>query len=91
VYEYPIQEAIETTPEMLEKIDKYTMDQKMDFYAGMLKIGLNKGYGKGWAYYAYKEKFGVFPNKKPEPSLIPCDEAVRFAKYKQIRYSKRKK
>jgi superfamily II DNA or RNA helicase len=90
-YEYPIRDAIETTPEMLEKIDKYTMDQKMDFYAGMLKIGLNKGYSKGWAYYAYKEKFGVFPNKKPEPSLIPCDEAVRFAKYKQIRYSKRKK
>ncbi len=68
-----------------------TMDQKMDFYAGMLKIGLNKGYSKGWAYYAYKEKFGVFPNKKPEPSLIPCDEAVRFAKYKQIRYSKSRK
>jgi DNA repair protein RadD len=90
-YEYPIQEAIETTPEMLEKIDKYTMDQKMDFYSGMLKIALNKGYSKGWAYYAYKEKFGVFPNKKPEPSLIPCDEAVRFAKYKQIRYSKSRK
>jgi hypothetical protein len=67
------------------------MDQKMDFYSGMLKIALNKGYSKGWAYYAYKEKFGVFPNKKPEPSLIPCDEAVRFAKYKQIRYSKSRK
>ena len=62
----------------------------MDFYAGMLKIGLDKNYSKGWAYYAYKEKFGVFPNKRPEPASTPCEDAVKFAKYKQIRYSKRK-
>ena len=90
-YEYPIKETIETTPEILQKIDKYTMDQKMDFYAGMLKIGLDKNYSKGWAYYAYKEKFGVFPSKRPEPASTPCEDAVKFAKYKQIRYSKRKK
>ena len=87
-YEYPISEVIETTPEILQKLDKYSMDQKMEFYAGMLRIGLDKNYSKGWAYYAYKEKFGVFPNKRPEPAVKPCEDAVKFAKYKQIRYAK---
>lgn len=89
-YEYPIQEAIETTPEMLKKMDRYTMDQKMDFYSGLLHIAKTKNYSDGWAYYTYKNKFGVFPNKKPERKP-PSQEVQNFIKHLQIRYAKGKK
>lgn len=86
-YEIVKTAEIETTPEMLKKVDKYSMAEKMSFYAGLRKVAMDKGYSDGWAYHTYKEKFGVYPPKKP-PAQEPTLEVMNFVKHKMIRYAK---
>ena len=43
------------------KIKKVTMDDKQEFYSGLLEHARIKGYKRGWAANNYREKFGVWP------------------------------
>jgi superfamily II DNA or RNA helicase len=72
---------------------KYTMQQKEQFYAELLGLAQQKGYKPGWAFYKYKEKFGV-----EVPSAIskvdarePSFELYNWIKGMQIRWREAQK
>lgn len=43
------------------KKTEYTMEEKQQFYSELLLHADQRGYKKGWAYFAYRDKFGVAP------------------------------
>ena len=62
---------------------KYSEREKVEWYAGLLWIAERRGYSRGWADHAYREKFGVWRHKKqgirPAP---PSPEVQAFAQAK---------
>ncbi len=70
------------------KPEKYSADFKEDFYAQLLGHADDRGYKPGWAFHAYKDKFGVGPSMaKPKP--MPPEIAVRnWIKSQNIRKAK---
>jgi superfamily II DNA or RNA helicase len=46
--------------------EKKAAIEKYDFYAELLGYAEKKGYKEGFAYYATKDKYGTFPNRKVE-------------------------
>lgn len=68
-------EVIAIPGEMVEigaskrKADKFSPELKADFYAQLLGYADDRGYKPGWAFYQYKDRFGVQPSMaKPEPA-----------------------
>ena len=68
-------EVIAIPGEMVEigaskrKADKFSPEFKADFYAQLLGYADDRGYKPGWAFYQYKDRFGVQPSMaKPEPA-----------------------
>lgn len=59
-----------------EKKEKFSMEQKTDFYAMSIQYRILKGYKKGWEFFNYKKKFGVEPSMKT-PSPKPLDDDFR--------------
>lgn len=57
---------------------KFTQEEKQRWYAMMLHIASRLGKKPGYAYYAYKKKFGVGPDNKWQKSTppIPPDPEV---------------
>lgn len=57
-----------------EKKEKFSMEQKTDFYAMSIQYRILKGYKKGWEFFNYKKKFGVEPSMKtPAPKQLDDD------------------
>lgn len=54
-------ELHELTKDKKVKKTEYTMEEKQAFYSELLLHADLRGYKKGWAYWAYKDKFGVAP------------------------------
>lgn len=66
-YEIPVTKRLETTKELLVKLqqgsgNKHTAEQKEKWYSELIAYGNAKGYKSGWAANKYKEKFGVWPD-----------------------------
>lgn len=62
-----------------EKKEVFSMEYKTDFYAQLIGYALEKGYKPGFAYFKYKDRFGVGPTMKtPEPKA-PSAEVCNFA------------
>ncbi len=68
-------EVIAIPGEMVEigasnrKADKFSPEFKADWYAQLLGYADDRGYKPGWAFYKYKDRFGVQPSMaKPEPA-----------------------
>lgn len=62
------------------KTREYTMHEKQVWYSGLLWIANARGHSLGWAAHAYREKFGVWPNKlkkEPTKSLLEVDAWVK--------------
>jgi superfamily II DNA or RNA helicase len=55
-------ELFEITKGKKQKIEKYSMEQKQDWYSQLLLHAHLRGYKTGWAYWAYKDKFKVGPD-----------------------------
>lgn len=55
-------ELFEITKGKKQKIEKYSMEQKQDWYSQLLLHAHLRGYKPGWAYWAYKDKFKVGPD-----------------------------
>ena len=71
---------------------QYTMEQKRQFFAGLLWYGKSKGYAPGWASNQFREKFKVWPNAfKGTPYQEPSMEVRAWIKSRQIAYAMRKK
>jgi superfamily II DNA or RNA helicase len=69
-----------------------TPDQKAEFYGGLKKYSMDKGYKLGWASHKYKSKMGVWPNKYASVPLVePNAMVLGFIKHENIRNAHRRK
>lgn len=87
-------EVVAVAGEMVEigttkkKADKYTAQQKADWYAQLIGYANFRGYKPGWAFHKYKEKFGVQPSmQKPKPAS-PSVAVTNWITSQNIRQSK---
>lgn len=68
----------------------YTMEQKQEFYSGLLFYAMDKGYNLGWAANKYREKFSVWPNQLNKKAQEPCESVLKFIQHCNIKYHKSK-
>lgn len=61
---------------LVPKKEKYTAEFKTDFYAQLLGFAYEKNIKPGFAYYKYRDKFGVGPSME-KPAAKPCGLEVR--------------
>lgn len=86
-------EVVETAGEMFElggnaANKKHSMAYKTDFYAQLLGYADARGYKPGYAFHAYREKFGVEPSMaKPAPQT-PKLEVINFLRSRKIARAK---
>lgn len=71
---------------------KPSMADKAAFYGQLLGIAQSRGRSTGWAAYAYKDKFGVWPigEAKAARPMPATPEVLAFVRAKDIRFAKRK-
>ena len=89
----PVYEA--TLHEVKRNVDKInrktTPEEKRVFMGGLKQYAKAKGYSDGWVSHAYKEKFGVWPNKYKNARMCEPNQEVRnWIRYKQIQFAKRR-
>jgi hypothetical protein len=65
-----------------------TMDEKQEFYSGLLYLAEKHGKSPGLAAYRYRDKFGVWPDQLKKVPLPPSKEVIDYDKYQRIRYAK---
>jgi DNA repair protein RadD len=74
-YERPVREKIVSDDQMLKELKKTNRDtsreDKQRWLGEFQLYGKAKGYKAGWASWAYRSKFGVWPNAI---KAIPCKE-----------------
>jgi DNA repair protein RadD len=69
---------------------KYDTGYKQSFYGQLLRIADETGRKEGWAYYKYKEKFGVGPgNSIRKVRQTPTPEVRNFVRSKDIAWARR--
>jgi len=81
-----------TTGELLElardgkkQISSYTTKEKETFYSELRGYAITRGYKDGWAYWAYKDKFGVGPsNSFKGVALSPSAATLSWIKHRNI-------
>lgn len=68
---------------------KATMAEKRVFYGQLEYYRMAKGYSQGWSAWAYKEKFGVWPNGLKNTEPIELDHAfMNWIRYRAIKRAK---
>ena len=81
-------EMVEIDPSEKRKKDKHSPAFKRDFYAQLLGHAQNCNMKSGWAFYKYKDMFGVGPSMaKPEP-MPPGAMVSSWITSQNIRYAK---
>src|SRR3990167_4521246 len=69
--------------------EKYTKEVKQEWYSQLLGYAKAKGYKEGYAYYAFKDKFNIFPHHSLEKIPVPMTPEVRnFITHLAIKKSK---
>jgi superfamily II DNA or RNA helicase len=81
-------ELMELTKDRKQKKNQYTMTEKLDFYSELLCYCRSKGYKDGWAYWAYKDKFGVAPAIKSMAALSISPKTASWIKSRNIAKAK---
>jgi hypothetical protein len=67
---------------------KHSMAYKTDFYAQLLGYAQARGYKPGYAFFAYRDKFGVEPKmRQPEPKT-PGFEVIGWIRSRNIARAK---
>jgi superfamily II DNA or RNA helicase len=85
-YEIPKNESIYHDDQILEKVEKVTMEDKTRFYQELLGYSLDHGFNEGWAAWTYKEKYKVWPKGIDKiPRKPKSDDVLGFIKHKMIR------
>jgi hypothetical protein len=79
---------IDATKKKKEKT--YSTEYKKDFYHQLLQYAKGKGYKDGWAYYAYKDKFGVYPSFEKVTKEVGY-EVYAWIAHRNIKQSKGRK
>lgn len=70
------------------KKEKYTGEYKESFYQQLLAYAHTKNYSEGWAFYKYKDKFGIQPAWKKTPAAFVGDEVRGWITSQNIRKAK---
>jgi len=78
------------TLEELEEANRKLNISNKDFYAELIYFGREKGFKDGWAFYKYKEKFGVNPDGLHVTPKPPSPQTLRWIKSRTIAYYKAK-
>jgi hypothetical protein len=83
-------ELHELTKDGRVKIEKWTMEQKQKFYNELLGYAHLRGYKKGWAYHAYRGRFGVGPANtfNEQPHIMIRAETESWIRHYNIRKAK---
>jgi len=70
----------------------FTVEERKQFYAELLRHAYLRGYKNGWAYHAYKDRFGVGPaNTFPAtPATDISHETQSWITHRNIRQAKAK-
>jgi superfamily II DNA or RNA helicase len=72
------------------KTEKYTIEQKTDWYAQLIGWAMENNKKPGLAFYKYQERFGVQPSMaKPEPKP-PSPEVISWIKSRNIAWANSK-
>jgi superfamily II DNA or RNA helicase len=71
----------------LTKPEKFSSEYKETFYRCLLGYARQHRYKEGWAYWQYKEKFGVGPAWKKE-MREPSADVINWIKYQNIKKAK---
>jgi DNA repair protein RadD len=91
-YVYPVRQVLHGDGEIGEfRAAAVGLEEKQRWYSGLITIVSEIKPGSGWAYYLYKDKFGVFPSTALRKAPGPADLQMRgFVKSRQIAFAKRK-
>ena len=79
-----------TQPKAKKTEREYSMQEKQDWLSGLLWIARERGKSDGLASHAYREKFGVWPNKLLKVARPPSLEVEAWDKHRRIAYAKSK-
>lgn len=76
------------------KRDKFTIDEKARFLAGLKFYGIEKGYKVGWAANQYRKKFKVWPDHRiehtaPQPPTMEVRQWIRSGQIAWARSKRR--
>lgn len=78
-------------PKTKEKKEKYSVDQKQQWYSMFLMHAGVKSYNEGWAFHKYKDKFKEAPPNSFHKGLEkPSPEFTNYIKFLNIKASKSK-
>jgi hypothetical protein len=74
------------------KAEKFTMEQKQDWYRQLILHANLRGYKPGWAYWAYKDKFKVGPDHSLDarPAVSMSYDVQNWITARNIRKAKAK-
>jgi DNA repair protein RadD len=66
------------------------ISNKQSFYSELIRYALDRGYKRGWAWYAFKDKYGMTPPSwmHHQPADWVSDATTRYIKYLHIRRAK---
>jgi superfamily II DNA or RNA helicase len=89
-YERPVREILKSDDQILKELKKANLETTKEDKARWLGefqfYAKKKGYKAGWASWAYKSKFGVWPNAITAQSTIHIsDETKNYVKHLHIR------
>ena len=73
------------------KKETFTMQQKRDFYAGLMYHANARGYKKGWASHCYRDRFGVWPQGMQHTPAKQSGIADNYILHRKIKNARTKK
>ena len=83
-------ELLELTRDKKARVKDIGMAEKQRFYSELVAHAMLRGYNKGWASHAYRDKFKVWPanelRAEPAPMISPATES--WIKSRNIRKAK---
>lgn len=75
----------------IDRVENPPVD-KRTFWNGLRGYAVKKNFKPGWAYFKYKEKFGVGPSNawRQDQPIEPTLEVMSWIKYLNIKWAKRR-
>ena len=84
-------ELYELTRDKAVKAKDWPVERKVQFYSELLNYADGRGWKRGWAYHAYKDRMGKGPpNGSVAPSVTISPETMSWIKHHNIVKAKRR-
>ena len=89
-YERPVKEMLKSDDQILKELKKTnkeaTTEDKEIFLGELQFYGRQKGFKSGWSSWAYRAKFGVWPNKiDPQATIHVSQDTQNYIKHLHIK------